>query len=94
MACLEPGPCYNMKHLLYYLSLATILTAGVLVAGYMHGQKQTQIAIVILIAIFYVIWGVVHHIAEHSFSIKVVLEYIAIATLGISLVLFVFNIAL
>lgn len=83
-----------MKHLVYYLSLAAILIAGVLVAGYLHGQKQMQIAIVVLIAVFYVVWGIVHHIAEHSFSIKIVLEYIAIAVLGVSLVLFVFNIAL
>ena len=83
-----------MKHLLYYLSLAFIMVTGILVAGYFHGQKQVQIAIAILLALFYVVWGVVHHIAEHSFSIKVVLEYIDIAVLGISLVLFVFNIAL
>ncbi len=83
-----------MKHLLYYLSLAIILSAGVLAVANLHNQKSLQIAIVVLIGLFYVLWGVVHHAVEHSFSIKIMLEYISIALLSISLVLFVLNIAL
>ncbi|MDE2589433.1 MAG: hypothetical protein KGL95_07185 [Patescibacteria group bacterium] len=83
-----------MKHFLYYLSLAAILAACVLLIAFLKNQKSLQVAVVILMALFYVIWGVVHHAIEHSFSIKIMLEYIAIALLSISLVLFVLNIAL
>jgi uncharacterized membrane protein YjjP (DUF1212 family) len=83
-----------MKHLLYYLSLAAILASGVVAVLFLQNQKTFQIAIVVLLALFYAVWGIVHHAIEHSFSIKIVLEYISIALLSISLVLFVLNIAL
>ena len=83
-----------MKHFLYYLSLTAILAVGVLLVAFFKNQRSLQVAMVILISLFYVIWGVVHHAVEHSFSIKIMLEYIAIALLSISLVLFVLNVAL
>lgn len=71
-----------------------ILSSGVLTVSVLRSQKSLQVGVVILIALFYVIWGVVHHAIEHSFSIKIMLEYVSIALLSISLVLFVLNIAL
>lgn len=82
------------KHFLYYFSLLLILIIGFSTAFYLSGQKTLQMAIIVLTAFFYVVWGVVHHMLHHSFSVKIMLEYIAIAVLGISLVLFVQNIAL
>ena len=83
-----------MRHLAYYISLATIFTIGIIVVQSLRSQKELQIAVIILLCIFYVLWGVVHHIVLHSFSLKVMLEYIAIAVFGVSLILFIYNIGL
>jgi len=80
--------------MIYYLSLLVVLIFGVGSAAFLHGQKQLQITMIIVTSLFYVIWGVVHHAVHHSFSIKIMLEYIAIAIFGIAIVFFVLNIAL
>lgn len=82
------------KHILYYISLVIVLAAGFGLAFIFPQQRNIQLGLIILTAFLYVIWGVIHHILHHSFSIKIMLEYIAIATLGISLILFIENIAL
>jgi len=84
----------HKQHLFYYFSLAFIVLVGFVTPAYLSGQKTMQLIILVFTACFYVIWGVVHHMIHHSFSIKIVLEYIAIAVLGISLILFAFNVAL
>lgn len=81
-------------HLIYYVTLIIVLLLGIGLAMYVHGQKQVQLAMIVLTSIFYVIWGVIHQAVHHSFSIKIMLEYIAIAIFGISIVFFVLNIAL
>ncbi len=82
------------KHIFYYLSLATLLAIGFILPVYFQGQKTLQLSLIVLTAILYIIWGVTHHIIHHSFSIKIMLEYIAIAILGVSLIFFAFNVAL
>jgi len=81
-------------HILYYTTLALILVAGFGGALFASGQKPLQMGLVVLAAVLYCVWGIVHHVIHHSFSIKIMLEYIAIATLGISLVFFVLNVGL
>ena len=82
------------KHLYYYLSLVALLVVGFTLPIYFQGQKELQLAFIVLTAFLYVVWGVGHHIIHHSFSIKIMLEYMAIATLTVSLLFFVFNVAL
>ncbi|HEX8965733.1 MAG TPA: hypothetical protein VF820_04865 [Patescibacteria group bacterium] len=81
-------------HVIYYVTLLIVLGLGIGLAMFVHGQKQLQVALIVLTSIFYVIWGVVHHTVHHSFSVKIMLEYIAIAIFGISIIFFVLNIAL
>ncbi len=76
------------KHLLYYISLLALLFIGFGLAKYLDAYKQLQMAIIVLTAFLYVVWGVTHHIIHHSFSIKIMLEYIAIAVLAVSIVFF------
>lgn len=71
-----------------------MLILGFALAMYFSGQPKLQIAMTILTAIIYVVWGVFHHFVHHSFSIRIMLEYLAIAILGISLMFFVLQIAL
>lgn len=82
------------KHIFYYLSLAALLGIGFTLPIYFVTQKTLQLSFIVLTAFLYVVWGVSHHIIHHSFSIKIMLEYIAIAVLGLSLILFAFNVAL
>ena len=82
------------KHLFYYLSLACLLAIGFIMPVYFTGQKTVQLSFIVLTALLYVIWGVSHHILHHSFSIKIMLEYIAIAILGVAIIFFAFNVAL
>lgn len=82
------------KHGIYYISLLLLLVLGFGGALFAGGQKNIQIILIILAAILYCVWGVMHHVIHHSFSIKIMLEYIAIAALGVSLVIFVLNVGL
>ncbi len=77
------------SHHFYYLFLFFIFLAGIIVISVLQFSKQLQIAILMMLAIFYVILGVVHHKIHHILTPKIVIEYIAIATLGIALILFV-----
>ncbi|MDE2589175.1 MAG: hypothetical protein KGL95_05875 [Patescibacteria group bacterium] len=81
-------------HITYYISLVLLLIAGFGGALFATGQKPLQMGLIVLAAVFYCIWGIMHHVIHHSFSVKIMLEYIAIATLGISLVFFVLNVGL
>ena len=82
------------KHLLYYISLITLLIVGFSMAKYFSHDPSLQMACVVLVAFLYVVWGVLHHVLHHSFSIRVMLEYVAVGVLGISIVFFVLRIGL
>lgn len=71
-----------------------MILGGFFLASYVPLGKNVQMSFVVLTAFLYVVWGVLHHTLHHSFSLKVMLEYIAIATFGISVALFFFNVAL
>ena len=47
------------------------------------GSPQNQIQIGILMGIAYVVWGLLHHWNDQDLNWKVVIEYIAIAALGV-----------
>lgn len=82
------------KHFFYYLSLLIILGVGFFTSSLLGGQKNYQIMLLVFTGFCYVLWGVIHHVMHHSFSFKIMLEYIAISILGVSLVIFVQNVAL
>lgn len=76
-----------VSHVGYYISLIAILIFGFALAS-LTPYKQLQMAIVILITFFYVIWGILHHLINHDLSAKIVVEYILIGSLGLSVILF------
>jgi len=78
----------------YYLSLIAFLSIGFTLPVFFQGQKELQLACIVFTAFLYVVWGVSHHIIHHSFSIKIMLEYIAIAVLVISVLFFAFHLAI
>jgi len=46
-----------------------------------------QRMIIVLIALFYFLWGIFHHILEKDLHVKIVLEYLSIAIVGAILLL-------
>lgn len=79
------------KHLWYYLSFLVILGGGTFLVLSSAGDKALQLNFVILLAILYAVWGLLHHLVHHSMSIKIVIEYIVVALLGIAVVFFILN---
>ena len=75
-------------HIGYYLSIIIMLFLGSLLVFAYRSDLQTQMIVVVMIGFFYVVLGLIHHRMQHDMHIKIVIEYILIATLGISVVFF------
>ena len=76
------------EHILYYISLIIIFTLGIVLMFSATPNKQLQMLIFVIMAFFYVIWGVLHHLINHELSSKIVVEYILIGTLGVAIMFF------
>ena len=78
------------NHFGYYVSLVAILVMAAVLLILNIGNKELQMTIFIGTAVFYVIWGILHHFFNHDLSSKIAMEYILFGALGISIVFFVF----
>jgi len=79
------------KHLGYYISFFLILFGGIFLVFQAQGDKNLEMEFVILFAISYALWGILHHLVHHSVSIKIVLEYVVVALLGTAVIFFIVN---
>ena len=79
---------HSNHHFRYTVSLAVILLLSIFLVTQLAYDKQLQVLVVILTSIFYVAWGIIHHIIHHDLSIKIVVEYTIIGSLGMSIILF------
>jgi hypothetical protein len=75
-----------LKHLPHYLSLYGILFAGFAGLILFSYDKNFQLSIAVASASGYVAWGVVHHILHKDFHFEVLLEYLAVAILGLTII--------
>lgn len=71
------------KDLPHYLSLFGILWAGMLAFAVFSYDKVFQSAVAIAVSVAYIVWGVIHHFIHRDLYLQVVLEYVAVATLGL-----------
>ena len=76
------------EHIAYYISLIAIFALGIFLMSSAVPNKQLQMLIFVIMAIFYIIWGVLHHFINHELSSKIVVEYILIGTLGVAIMFF------
>jgi hypothetical protein len=76
------------KHLAYYMSLIIMLLFGLILIFLTKPNILLQALVILLTVIFYVIWGVVHHLINHELTLRIVVEYILIGALGISILFF------
>ena len=65
-----------------------MFAVGAFLISLVAPNKLQQIGIFTLIALFYVIWGILHHFINHELNKKIVVEYILIATLGVAIMFF------
>lgn len=73
------------KHYLYYISLLLVFALGIFIA--LKSQSiQLQSLVTLLITLFYVTMGIVHHSGNHKLNIRIAIEYVLIGILGLSLV--------
>jgi phosphate/sulfate permease len=79
------------NHIAYYILLAAILIAGIILVITASGDKQTQMLIVIGLGFSYVTLGVFHHLINHDLVAKIVIEYVLIAALGVAAAFFIFK---
>ena len=71
------------RHLPHYMALFGLLLAGFAGFTIFSYDKSFQMAVAIATAIAYVLWGVVHHYLHKDLHIETVVEYIAVAALGL-----------
>ncbi len=74
------------KHLPHFITLIGILFAGFAGLILFSYDKYFQLSIAVATALSYISWGVVHHILHKDLHWEVVVEYIAIAALGFTII--------
>jgi hypothetical protein len=73
------------RHLPHYMLLFGILFAGFVGLILFSYDKRFQFAIASGTAVAYVFWGIIHHLYHKDLHFETVLEYIAVAILGITI---------
>ena len=76
------------EHVAYYISLIAMFALGIFLISSVTPNKQLQMLIFVIMALFYVIWGVLHHSINHELSSKIVVEYVLVGTLGVAIMFF------
>ena len=76
----------NKSFLIDYLILSTALTIGVWLFYFYIGMPDTQYLLAKFLAIYYVLWGAIHHYHKGDFHLKIMVEYLVIAVLSLLIV--------
>lgn len=72
-------------HLFHYLFLATSGIFFLILVTLARGSHHQQFLVLLLFVSFYIFWGVIHHITEKTFRLKIMLEYILIGAIALFL---------
>ena len=76
-------------HIGYYISLVVILGFGFLLVSLFSPNRELQTVVVTLTTLFYISWGIIHHLINHDLHTKIVVEYVLIGSLGLTIILFI-----
>ena len=74
------------KNLPHYLPLLGIFAFGILAFILFSYDASFQMAVVVAIAVSYVIWGIIHHHLHRDLHASVIVEYLIVAALGVVLI--------
>lgn len=69
------------------ITLASILGSGFSLFLYFQYNKEAQAFVILITAIAYVLWGILHHKLTHYLTYEIVFEYILVAMMGSLVVL-------
>lgn len=75
------------KHLSHYIPLFAILGAGFLSFIIFSYDRALQAGVALVISLYYILWGILHHAIHKDLYFSVVLEYIAVSLLGLTIIL-------
>lgn len=78
-------------HIIYYISLVLLILLGGILVVVSSPYVKLQMLFVVLTAIFYIAWGIIHHWLHHDLYAKIVIEYVVIGGLGIAVVFFLLS---
>lgn len=74
------------RHLPHYFALFGVLIVGALAFFFFSYDRLFQASVAVALAASYVSWGIVHHWLHRDLHLSVVIEYIAVALLGLVMV--------
>lgn len=77
-----------MKDLKHYLALVAILSVGFGLYWLFNFNRQVQVWITVGIGCIYVLWGIVYHAAKRELYLKIIMEYLLVAALASTVVIF------
>lgn len=70
----------------HYISLMGLLLAGVFAFWFFSYDPYLQFGVGVALSCAYVTWGTVHHILHGNFHLSVLVEYLAVALLGLVII--------
>ena len=83
---------YITRYFPHYFPLIGIFLAGIAAFVFFSYDRAFQLMVGIAMAVAYVVWGVVHHAIHKDLYLAVVIEYLAVAILGLVIIFsLVFN---
>ena len=82
------------KHRIYYFFLIIVLLLGIFLFTLSAPNRGLEALSIVIVALSYFFIGIIHHIQNHDFSSKIVVEYALIASLGITCVIFILKVGL
>ena len=65
-----------------------MILVGMLLIVQFGANKQAQMTTVVGLGVLYACWGTIHHYLHHNLRARIVLEYVAVASLGVVAILF------
>ena len=77
-----------MKDLKHYLALLAILSVGFGLYWMFNFNRMAQVGITLALGAIYVLWGMVHHALNKELYLKIILEYLLVASLASIVVIF------
>ena len=73
------------RHPLHYFTLLTVQLVGLWGIFLFSYQPAVQLVVLISMSVSYVVWGIMHHKEHRDLHLRIVAEYLLIATLAILL---------
>lgn len=74
-------------HIRAYTILAGILGVGTWGIVWFSYDRVFQVVIAVAMCVSYAFWGISHHAAEEKLHLRIIVDYVAVAFLGLVLLL-------